>query len=246
MFLELAKLLPRTHLRVILAGPDVPQRLDGVQSTFQASQMLSAVMSEPASDRVRHASSGTRSACSKNESDQASAKTLKGRGDERRTQPQVSETAGSLHLCFRRGMGHDLQPALAAQYGHIDLVFGPNAGASKCTLMFELLNSADIGDDKVVATPPLKMAIVGVPDDGDHVLAGLAAYASWAPTLDVLARPGGPICVFTDFCEEAAIRGAELLAFISANAGATKKAPHVSWLIRLLIYLPLGASMSAG
>ena len=56
-------------------------------------------------------------------------------------------------------------------------------------------------------------------DSSDRVSAGLAAYASWAQTLNVLARPGGPVCVFTDFCEEAAVRGARLLASAAANAG---------------------------
>jgi hypothetical protein len=40
--------------------------------------------------------------------------------------------------------------------------------------------------------------------------AGLAAYPSWALTLRRLARPGGPACFFTDFCEEAAHRAATL------------------------------------
>ena len=52
-----------------------------------------------------------------------------------------------------------------------------------------------------------------------RALAGLAAYASWVPTIGVLVAPDGPVCVFTDFCEEAAIRGAQLLASAATTAG---------------------------
>ena len=128
MFLELARLLPRTHLRVILAGPDVPRHLDGVQSAFAASHMLAAVAPESADNLARHTSAGTQSGCSMSASSQSSATPGGGRADETRMQPRGSEVDGSLHLCFRRGMGHDLLPELVAQYGHIDLVFGPNAG----------------------------------------------------------------------------------------------------------------------
>ena len=54
-----------------------------------------------------------------------------------------SEAFSSLRLCFRRGMGHDLLPALLAQHGRIDLLFGPNAGESKCSNPSQLLSSAD-------------------------------------------------------------------------------------------------------
>lgn len=39
------------------------------------------------------------------------------------------------------------------------------------------------------------------------LLAGLAAYASWVPTLQLLSLEGSPPAVFTDFCEEAAVQG---------------------------------------
>lgn len=39
------------------------------------------------------------------------------------------------------------------------------------------------------------------------LLAGLAAYASWVPTLQLLSHEGSPPAVFTDFCEEAAVQG---------------------------------------
>lgn len=45
--------------------------------------------------------------------------------------------------------------------------------------------------------------------------AGLAAYASWVPTLKLLTARGGPPCVFTDYCEEAALRGAQVLAALA-------------------------------
>jgi len=134
VFLELAKLLPRTHLRVILAGPDVPRHLDRVQSTFPASHMLRAVTPEPAGYHARHASWGTQSIRSMSESNESSATTRGGLEKQRHMQSRGSEAAGSLNLCFRRGMGHDLLPAFAAQHGHIDLVFGPNAGECNCRL----------------------------------------------------------------------------------------------------------------
>jgi hypothetical protein len=49
--------------------------------------------------------------------------------------------------------------------------------------------------------------------------AGLAAYASWTLTLEALMKQGGPVCVFTDFCEEAAFRGAQVLEAIATSAG---------------------------
>lgn len=53
-------------------------------------------------------------------------------------------------------------------------------------------------------------------------VAGLAAYASWAATLQLLLVPGGPPCYFTDYCEEAAVRGAQVLAtFLGVESGAT-------------------------
>ncbi|KAK9827736.1 hypothetical protein WJX81_007683 [Elliptochloris bilobata] len=40
--------------------------------------------------------------------------------------------------------------------------------------------------------------------------AGLAAYPSWRPTLQLLALPDAPLAAFfTDFCEEAALRAAQ-------------------------------------
>lgn len=45
--------------------------------------------------------------------------------------------------------------------------------------------------------------------------AGLAAYTSWAATLMLLTAPGGPFCLFTDYCEEAALRGAQVLAALA-------------------------------
>ncbi len=32
-------------------------------------------------------------------------------------------------------------------------------------------------------------------------------------------KQGGPVCVFTDFCEEAAFRGAQVLEAIATSAG---------------------------
>ncbi len=52
--------------------------------------------------------------------------------------------------------------------------------------------------------------------------AGLAAYASWQPTLRRLAAPGAPPAAFTDFCEEAALRAA---AAVAAALGAGGVAP---------------------
>lgn len=52
--------------------------------------------------------------------------------------------------------------------------------------------------------------------------AGLAAYASWAATLQLLLVPGGPPCYFTDYCEEAAVRGAQVLAtFLGVESGVS-------------------------
>lgn len=41
--------------------------------------------------------------------------------------------------------------------------------------------------------------------------AGLAAYASWVPTLQLLSQEGSPPAVFTDFCEEAAVQGMHVM-----------------------------------
>ena len=46
-----------------------------------------------------------------------------------------------------------------------------------------------------------------------RVWAGLAAYPSWVPTLQLLARPDAPpAAYFTDFCEEAALRATQVAA----------------------------------
>ncbi|KAK9806175.1 hypothetical protein WJX72_004469 [[Myrmecia] bisecta] len=52
--------------------------------------------------------------------------------------------------------------------------------------------------------------------------AGLAAYPSWIPTIQLLAAPLAPPAVFTDFCEEAAHRGAVML---QATAGKELSLP---------------------
>ena len=229
IFLELARLLPRTHLRVVLAGPDAPQRLDGASCLSSPSQMLTAVPLEPADGHAQHVSSGTHRGCSVNDS---SAKPQNGQGGEQNMQPRGSEATGSLHLCFRRGMGHDLLPALAAQYGHIDLVFGPNAGEPECCTLGQLVSSACL-PLPITRTLPLRRWSTEFDCHDGRVSAGLAAYASWQPTLDALARPGGPACVFTDFCEEAAVLGAKLLATASASAGFPNNATHIS-----ILYMP--------
>jgi len=51
--------------------------------------------------------------------------------------------------------------------------------------------------------------------------AGLAAFPSWVPTLEALARTGAPPAVFTDFTEEAALLAADVLR---ASAGRGKPA----------------------
>ena len=43
------------------------------------------------------------------------------------------------------------------------------------------------------------------------LLAGLAAYASWVSTLQLLSHAGSPPAVFTDFCEEAAVQGMHVM-----------------------------------
>ena len=50
--------------------------------------------------------------------------------------------------------------------------------------------------------------------------AGLAAYASWGATLQLLTARGGPPCVFTDYCEEAALRGAQVIAALAPSEAA--------------------------
>lgn len=42
------------------------------------------------------------------------------------------------------------------------------------------------------------------------MLAGLAAYASWLPTVKHLLQSTRLPCVFTDYCEEAACRAADM------------------------------------
>ncbi|KAL3159293.1 hypothetical protein ABBQ32_011249 [Trebouxia sp. C0010 RCD-2024] len=41
--------------------------------------------------------------------------------------------------------------------------------------------------------------------------AGLAAYPSWVPTLQLLSHEGSPPAVFTDYCEEAAVQGMRVM-----------------------------------
>lgn len=50
--------------------------------------------------------------------------------------------------------------------------------------------------------------------------AGLAAYPTWLPTLRLLARPGAPAAAFTDFCEEAALRAADVAAACLGGSGS--------------------------
>lgn len=40
--------------------------------------------------------------------------------------------------------------------------------------------------------------------------AGLAAYSSWIPTVKLLLESKEPACFFTDYCEEAAERAADM------------------------------------
>ena len=48
--------------------------------------------------------------------------------------------------------------------------------------------------------------------------AGLAAYVSWAPTIRrLLTGSAGVVCLFTDYCEEAAERAMSMLQALGAQ-----------------------------
>ena len=53
------------------------------------------------------------------------------------------------------------------------------------------------------------------PDKERSVAAGLAAHTEWAPTLRKLSRLGDLLCLFTDFCEEAALRAVSMAAAVA-------------------------------
>ena len=127
LFLELANLLPRMRLRVVLAGPDVPHRLNGAQCSFSAACPPSLATAEPARSQLPLD-------CADSDGGQASIVPPSDGAEHAEMLARDSAAAGSLHLCFRRGLGHDVLPAIVAQFGHIDLAFGPNAGeaASSC------------------------------------------------------------------------------------------------------------------
>lgn len=50
------------------------------------------------------------------------------------------------------------------------------------------------------------------------VLAGLAAYISWMPTVKLLLQSKQLPCFFTDYCEEAAERAAQMCEALSRNS----------------------------
>ncbi|KAL0048159.1 hypothetical protein WJX82_008913 [Trebouxia sp. C0006] len=45
--------------------------------------------------------------------------------------------------------------------------------------------------------------------------AGLAAYPSWVPTLQLLSHRSAPASIFTDFCEEAAFQGMRVMQAVA-------------------------------
>lgn len=45
--------------------------------------------------------------------------------------------------------------------------------------------------------------------------AGLAAYPSWVPSLQMLTNKDAPLSIFTDFCEEAAFQGMKVMQTVS-------------------------------
>ena len=45
--------------------------------------------------------------------------------------------------------------------------------------------------------------------------AGLAAHAEWVPTLQKLSELEEVLCLFTDYCEEAALRAADMAAAVA-------------------------------
>lgn len=51
----------------------------------------------------------------------------------------------------------------------------------------------------------------GRPDLVFGANAGLAAYTSWLPTLQLLSQDNAPPAIFTDFCEEAAYQGVRVM-----------------------------------
>ena len=51
--------------------------------------------------------------------------------------------------------------------------------------------------------------------------AGLAAYSSWAPTVKLLLESPGLPCFFTDYCEEAALRAADMCRALSSSSGSS-------------------------
>ena len=129
VFLELLRLLPRTRVRVVLAGPDVPDHLDGAQCSFPAVAFATALpvdggrVSTAASAEPPSVQAGTGSSLFA-----AAPEAPAGRAGAASLTSQDSVADGSLVLSFRRGLGHDLLPALTAKLGGVDLVFGPNAG----------------------------------------------------------------------------------------------------------------------
>ena len=50
------------------------------------------------------------------------------------------------------------------------------------------------------------------------LLAGLAAYPTWVPTLQLLSCKGSPPAVFTDFCEEAAVQGMRVMQAVAGRS----------------------------
>ena len=142
LFLELAVLLPRTRLRLVFTGPDVPLRLDGSQCSFPTLSPQPAT-SEPARGGASNAQARAQplDGHEHRDSTQPSMPSAdRGAEHSSRMPPRDGVAVGSMQLCFRRGMGHDVLPVIVAELGRIDMVFGPNAGEFRCITYLQLAN----------------------------------------------------------------------------------------------------------
>lgn len=118
---------------------------------------------------------------------------------------------GSMRLTFFHSeYGGATASELQEEYGAAHLVFGPNAGMPQNSWPFQNRSRESFA----FHTDTSSLRVTG----SFRCWAGLAASPSWQAAVLELVNKGRPMSFFTDYCEEAMTRAAEMVRHFQVQA----------------------------
>ncbi|DBB11897.1 TPA: hypothetical protein ACH3X3_006042 [Trebouxia sp. C0006] len=204
VFLELLHLMPCTSLHISFISPDVPSNLDGKRKIFtkqQGSNELTdaaqtACISSDCETVVASDAAMMNSSCclSHGEQKQFSSKLCSPR-----------DGSNGMHSVV---WSAETQRSAANDAAQMAQPASPADTISQ-TLQLSFYTGCyhDVAGDiqQEFRRPDLVFG----------ANAGLAAYPSWVPTLQLLSHRSAPASIFTDFCEEAAFQGMRVMQAVA-------------------------------